>query len=31
MYPGGMILGGAGYLAACVVGEELGTPITPPA
>ncbi|MDP6978521.1 MAG: NAD(P)/FAD-dependent oxidoreductase [Myxococcota bacterium] len=27
VYPGGMVLGGPGYLAARVVGEELGRPI----
>jgi phytoene dehydrogenase-like protein len=27
MYPGGMILGGSGYLAAGVVGDFLGTPL----
>jgi phytoene dehydrogenase-like protein len=27
LYPGGMILGGPGYLAAQVVGEQLGRPI----
>jgi phytoene dehydrogenase-like protein len=29
MYPGGMILGGPGYIAAQVVGEFLGTPREP--
>ena len=28
MYPGGMILGGPGYIAAGVVGEFLGTPLS---
>jgi len=30
LYPGGMILGGPGYIAASVVGEKLGRPITKP-
>jgi phytoene dehydrogenase-like protein len=29
MYPGGMVLGGPGYIASRVVGEFLGTPLEP--